>query len=474
MGNCRSHRASSAYPTFLPIGRRNVGGITTARVEIVFLKPLPSSVSKVRPLITQIVAACNANGPVEDLVQELTEKTAAGLKAPTADSSAGGDSKASKASKAAAGAGNVLLDVRQRDQFGFTPLCWTSFYGNVSNATALLAAGADPNLPDAEGWTPAIHAAAHGHDAVLLALIRAGARPGYTNARGQSALYKATRATSRGLPAGRPSWSDGRRKWTVGHVKCVFYLLDAGAAVGADVRGHVPRNMLRDLRAMYRWPAWCPRDHARHPREFRSVVRLLCLQRARERPFALDGRAGGGGGDRRAPLPCYATRAHEVSDAAARARAARVDALERCQPPHWREAATRACARVLALRDVVGTGTGTDMAEAPLPLPLPLPALGRGRFLGWSRRVAARVSDVADRAPPPPLTPNVNHFGIAPARALLRGTTDHVPPTEEGGGGGDGVRRRPCCLGDLPDEIFWRIVSMASTDPQTYFSRLTN
>ena len=310
--------------------------------------------------------------------------------------------------------------------------------------------------------TPAIHAAAHGHDEVLLALVRAGANANYATAAGRTALFKAARV-------GRRRYEEGKLTVTPGHATCVFHLLDAGAAVGADVKGHVPRDMLRDLRARFTWPAWSPDTHARHPREFRAVVRLLCLQRARERPFELTQ----GQLTHRPMLPCSASRAREVRAEVTRGREARAAALERAQPPAWRAAAARACERVLSLRGPSATGTGTTPGTFPRHA-------SRGRFMGWSSRVDARVSAVADRPVLAPLTPSVADFGIAPARAMLRGGADDrlVPVLaavdEEQGGGGDCRRDRPACLGDLPDEIFWGILELASTSPATYFSRLTN
>jgi uncharacterized protein len=58
-----------------------------------------------------------------------------------------------------------------------TPLCAASCWGFVGIVRALLAHGANPNLPEDDAWTPLRWAAAHGHEEVVRELLANGADP---------------------------------------------------------------------------------------------------------------------------------------------------------------------------------------------------------------------------------------------------------------------------------------------------------
>jgi ankyrin repeat protein len=58
-----------------------------------------------------------------------------------------------------------------------TPLCAAACWGFAGIVRALLAHGANPNLPEDEAWTPLRWAAAHGHAGVARELLAAGADP---------------------------------------------------------------------------------------------------------------------------------------------------------------------------------------------------------------------------------------------------------------------------------------------------------
>ena len=66
----------------------------------------------------------------------------------------------------------------ERDPDGFTALMWAARSGAVDAMTALLDAGADPNVRDSRnGWTPLIHALHTQHVAAVRLLLERGADP---------------------------------------------------------------------------------------------------------------------------------------------------------------------------------------------------------------------------------------------------------------------------------------------------------
>ena len=68
------------------------------------------------------------------------------------------------------------VNCRDRSLIQATPLVWAMFEHQDQAAEVLLAAGADPNVSDADGKKPLFYALAPGdHSAIIRALIRAGA-----------------------------------------------------------------------------------------------------------------------------------------------------------------------------------------------------------------------------------------------------------------------------------------------------------
>lgn len=68
-------------------------------------------------------------------------------------------------------------DLRSSDESEGTPLCAASCWGFDEIVQALLAHGANPNLPEDDAWTPLRWAAAHGHADIVRRLLAAGADP---------------------------------------------------------------------------------------------------------------------------------------------------------------------------------------------------------------------------------------------------------------------------------------------------------
>jgi ankyrin repeat protein len=77
------------------------------------------------------------------------------------------------------------------DHLGRTELHYAACEGDVAKAQALLAAGAQVNLPDDNGWTP-LHFAAQAHSvAAADALLAAGASVDLRDSHGNTPLSKA-------------------------------------------------------------------------------------------------------------------------------------------------------------------------------------------------------------------------------------------------------------------------------------------
>jgi ankyrin repeat protein len=78
------------------------------------------------------------------------------------------------------------------DRYGRTDLHYAAGDGDLARVRALLAAAADPGLPDDDGWTP-LHFAAQAHAAAVCeALLAAGAPVDPVDSHGNTPLWRAT------------------------------------------------------------------------------------------------------------------------------------------------------------------------------------------------------------------------------------------------------------------------------------------
>lgn len=83
-------------------------------------------------------------------------------------------------------------DVNARDPRGFTPLILASYNGHFDTTEALIAAKADPCLPDRDqGNTAQMGVAFKGFDAIAARLLKAGCDVNARNHAGQTALMMA-------------------------------------------------------------------------------------------------------------------------------------------------------------------------------------------------------------------------------------------------------------------------------------------
>ncbi|MBJ6764459.1 ankyrin repeat domain-containing protein [Myxococcaceae bacterium JPH2] len=89
-------------------------------------------------------------------------------------------------------------DVDARDESGATALFLAAWTGKLKSVEALLARGANPDLPDSGGNTPLHTAARNGHDDVVAALLAGGANPRLLN---QAKESPADRARKQGHAA---------------------------------------------------------------------------------------------------------------------------------------------------------------------------------------------------------------------------------------------------------------------------------
>lgn len=97
-----------------------------------------------------------------------------------------------QAVKEYASKGEKVNDV---DKWGWTPLMWSVYYGNLPVTTWLLEHGADPKMKSREeygaylpGTTALILAAAYGRDDAVAALLAKNADPAVIDRRGKTAL----------------------------------------------------------------------------------------------------------------------------------------------------------------------------------------------------------------------------------------------------------------------------------------------
>lgn len=178
------------------------------------------------------------------------------------------------------------FDAVDDDAFGFSPLCWAAWYGNIGNTVALLQLGADPNISDRDGWTPAHFAASKGHVRVLRELWRGGTDfNGETHTTHQTVLTKAFKAASNWVP---PPVDPSAVQGGCLHdevLECVLHLTWTGASFNP---GQIAPAERRALKARMRasqetstWGAWAPGTHMAHPKVLREVAVALHLCRTR-------------------------------------------------------------------------------------------------------------------------------------------------------------------------------------------------
>jgi ankyrin repeat protein len=119
-------------------------------------------------------------------------------------------------------AGAKPNDVSGGDADG-TPLCGAASWAHLPVMRALLAAGADPCLPEADGFTPLAWAVRSGSQEAVTMLLDAGADPNQTEGHGRTPLL---------LAAER------------GRLALVRLLIDAGADASlVDMDGRTPREV---------------------------------------------------------------------------------------------------------------------------------------------------------------------------------------------------------------------------------------
>jgi ankyrin repeat protein len=97
-----------------------------------------------------------------------------------------------KEAKALVDKGEKVNDI---DKWGWTPLMWSIYYGNIPITKLLLETGADPNLKSTQpygnylaGTSPLILAAAYGHEEAVAALLKKNADPDYLDKNKKKAI----------------------------------------------------------------------------------------------------------------------------------------------------------------------------------------------------------------------------------------------------------------------------------------------
>ncbi len=93
------------------------------------------------------------------------------------------------------------LNVVARNAMAVVPLNSAVASGSSGSVALLLAAGADPDFPQAQGFTPLMGAAFAGNEEMTVALLAAGADPTATNNEGKSAADLAEAQGHPGLVA---------------------------------------------------------------------------------------------------------------------------------------------------------------------------------------------------------------------------------------------------------------------------------
>lgn len=86
---------------------------------------------------------------------------------------------------------DMIDALRETDEFGRSPLHYAAADGDAGEVARLLAAGADPHLPDAVRFTPLHFAAQEQHPEVIALLIAAGADTRAPDRWGNTPLWRA-------------------------------------------------------------------------------------------------------------------------------------------------------------------------------------------------------------------------------------------------------------------------------------------
>lgn len=126
---------------------------------------------------------------------------------------------------------------------GLTPLLYAAREGCVECASALIDAGADPNLADPEGISPLLMAVTNGHFDLAASLIRRGADPDKWDLWGRAPLYAAVDLNTipRGGRPDRPSLDETTS------LRVIELLLEAGANPNMQLKLAPPfRNIGND------------------------------------------------------------------------------------------------------------------------------------------------------------------------------------------------------------------------------------
>jgi ankyrin repeat protein len=139
------------------------------------------------------------------------------------------------------------VDVNAQEEDGSTALAWASVRCNVEIATALLRAGANPNLTNEQGIGPLYLAMTNGSPAMLRLLLGKGADPSLARADGETLLMTASRMgqidtmkmlldRGAGVNAREKKFGQTALMWATGHPLAVRLLVDRGADVKAVSR----------------------------------------------------------------------------------------------------------------------------------------------------------------------------------------------------------------------------------------------
>mmetsp|Transcript_35990 Transcript_35990/g.62000 ORF Transcript_35990/g.62000 Transcript_35990/m.62000 type:complete len:186 (-) Transcript_35990:171-728(-) len=89
-------------------------------------------------------------------------------------------------------------NLNAQDQYGWTALRYAVRANHMEAATALIEAGADPNLASASGRTPLMSAAGNGHSSMLELLLKCGADPNAVANNGETAFRISMRGGATG------------------------------------------------------------------------------------------------------------------------------------------------------------------------------------------------------------------------------------------------------------------------------------
>ena len=131
--------------------------------------------------------------------------------------------------------------VKERDEYGWTPLMRAAFYGQTEAIRALLKIGADIEARESDGWTALMLATQEGQTEAIKALLKAGADVNARESDGWTALMEAAYKGQTGtmgvlLKAGADIEARDNGGWTAlmlavrfGHTEAVRKLLKAGA-----------------------------------------------------------------------------------------------------------------------------------------------------------------------------------------------------------------------------------------------------